>query len=68
MGVVTNTIKVMFYHITPSLQCLSALMGVVTAGKILTKEYQATSDGDARKKALMPMEHQSILLIRKIED
>ena len=37
-------------------------------GKILTKEYQATSDGDARKKALMPMEHQSILLIRKIED
>ena len=38
------------------------------AGKILTKEYQATSDGDARKKALMPMEHQSILLIRKIEE
>jgi len=37
-------------------------------GKILTKEYQATSDGDARKKALMPMEHQSILLIRKLED
>jgi hypothetical protein len=38
------------------------------AGKILTKEYQATSDGDARKKALIPMEHQSILLIRKLED
>ena len=38
------------------------------AGKILTKEYQATSDGDARKKALLPMEHESILLIRKIED
>lgn len=37
-------------------------------GKILTKEYQATSDGDARKKALLPMEHESILLIRKIED
>lgn len=38
------------------------------AGKILTKEYQATSDGDARKKALMPMDHDSILLIRKLED
>lgn len=38
------------------------------AGKILTKEYQATSDGDARKKALMPMDHESILLIRKLED
>ena len=37
-------------------------------GKILTKEYQATSDGDARKKALLPMDHESILLIRKIED
>ena len=37
-------------------------------GKILTKEYQATSDGDARKKALMPMDHDSILLIRKLED
>jgi hypothetical protein len=37
-------------------------------GKILTKEYQATSDGDARKKALMPMGHQSILLIRKLEE
>ena len=37
-------------------------------GKILTKEYQATSDGDARKKALLPMEHESILLIRKLED
>lgn len=37
-------------------------------GKILTKEYQATSDGDARKKALMPMDHESILLIRKLED
>ena len=38
------------------------------AGKILTKEYQATSDGDARKKALLPMDHDSILLIRKLED
>ena len=38
------------------------------AGKILTKEYQATSDNDARKKALMPMDHESILLIRKLED
>jgi len=38
------------------------------AGKILTKEYQATSDNDARKKALMPMDHDSILLIRKLED
>ena len=38
------------------------------AGKILTKEYQATSDGDARKKALLPMEHESILLIRKLEN
>ena len=37
-------------------------------GKILTKEYQATSDGDARKKALMPMDHDSILLIRRLED
>ena len=37
-------------------------------GKILTKEYQATSDGDARKKALLPMEHESILLIRKLEN
>ena len=37
-------------------------------GKILSKEYQATSDGDARKKALLPMEHESILLIRKLED
>lgn len=38
------------------------------AGKILTKEYQATSDGDARKKALLPMDHESILFIRKIEE
>lgn len=37
-------------------------------GKILTKEYQATSDGDARKKALLPMDHESILFIRKIEE